>query len=62
MGHNELHKDLSIRQASKSTLIQVMIHPILATLKGEWQGPAPCSVSSSVCSAEDDGSPQHQEI
>lgn len=33
--HTELHKDLSIRQTSKSTLIQVMIHPIFARLTGE---------------------------
>lgn len=33
--HTELPKDLSIRQTSKSTLIQVMIHPIFARLTGE---------------------------
>lgn len=60
MSHAELHKDLSIRQIPKPTLMQVVIHPMFATLTAKWKDPALSPFSVNICSVEKAGNLHHQ--
>lgn len=48
MSQTELHNDLSIRQTPKSTLIQVMIHPLFI-IQGNARTHPPAPFSVNVC-------------